>query len=314
MYCARCATINPDDGLLCQNKDCGWYLANPVVPIQHQIAPAAIRGPAGEKSPADSHSPAPADEMSQNTPSRESFSSGAYAPIAKPLRRRWLPWAMSAMVLVGVPAAYFGGYLHAFTAIQSARSASTLPHLANHGGIRGHAALNPTRPVGSPVTKTHPTSSSPSSRKSTPKHTVVAAVHRPFLSGTIHNGQLQTTVWVGIHPNGPLYPVKMMVDTGAQHTMVSGNFFQAAGDAATGQTTTYAGIGGNETVGFWPGIWVYPQDEPVDPLIGGATEPGGLNRSMLGSESIIVLLGQNVIQQGTLTQNGTQWTLRYPNQ
>lgn len=140
--------------------------------------------------------------------------------------------------------------------------------------------------------------------------TPVAAV--ATLAGTIKSNQLQAVVWAGLSPQGPLYPVTLMVDTGAEHTMVSGHFFQAAGDRATGQTTTYAGIGGTEQVGFWPSVWVFPHDKPVDPIIAGRTEPGGVNRTALGSESVTILLGQNIIQTGTLTQDGTTWTFTYP--
>lgn len=177
----------------------------------------------------------------------------------------------------------------------------------NSPSTRSSSSNSARTPTTSPTTTIH--------AMPTPRATSTPTASAPTtdtLRGTIKNGQLQTVVWVGLSPQGPLYPVSLMLDTGAEHTMVSGNFFKAAGDTPTGQTTTYAGIGGNEQVGFWPNVWVFPQDRPVDPIIAGQTEPGGLNRSMLGSESIIVLLGQDVIQTGQLTQKGMAWTLQYP--
>lgn len=132
------------------------------------------------------------------------------------------------------------------------------------------------------------------------------------LSGTIQNSQLQTVVWAGMTPTGPLYPVGLMVDTGATHTMISGKFWQAMGDHPNNATTTFAGIGGNETVRYWPAVYVYPTDHARNPIIDGATEPGGVNRSALGPEGIIILLGQDIISTGTLVQKGTHWTLTYP--
>ena len=132
------------------------------------------------------------------------------------------------------------------------------------------------------------------------------------ISGTIQNAELQTTVWAGLSPNGPLYPVALMVDTGAVHTMISGKFWRAMGDRPNQGTTTFAGIGGSETVRYWPSVYVYPTDQPRHPIIDGATEPGGVQRSALGPDGIIILLGQDVISTGTLVQTGTHWTLTYP--
>ncbi len=162
-----------------------------------------------------------------------------------------------------------------------------------------------------------PTTITTTTRPATPTESVTTALPAPSsdfaqLHGTIKNGQLQTVVWAGISPNGPLYPVTLMVDTGAVTTMVSGRFFQACGDQPTGQTGVFSGIGGNTTVQYWPNVWVYPQDKPVHPIIAGGTDPGGVNRSVLGPEGIIILLGQNVISQSTLVQNGVHWTLTYP--
>lgn len=165
-----------------------------------------------------------------------------------------------------------------------------------------------TIPVKVPTTPTPPTVKT----TTTPPTTAPNGMPLDTLHGTIQNGQLQTIVWAGLSPSGPLYPVALMVDTGAQDTMVSGNFWKAMGDQPTGQPSSFSGIGGSETVQWWPNVWVYPQDKPINPIIAGGTEPGGINRSVLGPEGIIILLGQNIISTGTLTQDGNYWTLKYP--
>lgn len=173
------------------------------------------------------------------------------------------------------------------------------------GRINGRSA-SPSASSKSTTTNLAP---SASSTAGAPTHTPNSGLAQ--LKGTIKNGQLQAVVWVSVSPTSQRYPVTLMLDTGAEHTMVSGYFFKSAGDTPTGQTTTYAGIGGNERVGFWPNVWVFPQNQAKNPVIAGQTEPGGLNRTALGSESVIILLGQDVIQTGKLTQNGTRWTFTY---
>ena len=227
--------------------------------------------------------------------------------------------------MIAVPVVYAGGYWQQIHMEMVAPVSGHLPHIIIKGGITGTAPANPTQGItsvnGAPsqavshyTPKTTPKQSNPVGplpKKVQPvTPTLPAGVAQ--LSGKIVNGQLQTTVWVGLSPQGPLYPVLLMVDTGAQTTMVSGHLFQAMGDQPTGQTATFSGIGGNESVGYWPNVYIYPQDKAVDPIIAGGTEPGGIFRSVLGPEGISILLGQNIISTGSLTQQGSAWTLTYP--
>lgn len=175
-----------------------------------------------------------------------------------------------------------------------------------------------TRPT-SPPNASRTGSPTPSSTPPAPSNVTSPATPAPSpamatLTGSVKDGQLQAVVWAGMSAQGPLYPVTLMLDTGAQHTMVNGYFMKAVGDTPTGQTTTYAGIGGNEQVAFWPDVWVFPHDKAVNPIIAGQTEPDGVNRSALGPEGVMILLGQDVIQDGVLTQDGNAWSLEYPAQ
>lgn len=174
--------------------------------------------------------------------------------------------------------------------------------------VYGSHTVSPSRPV-APHKSLHGEKNKKFKRRKKPTRKIPPA--RRQIHGTIIDGQLQTTVWAGVSPNGPLYPVALMVDTGAVQTMVSGRFWRAMGDRPTVGTATFSGIGGTEQVRYWPHVWVFPKDQPIDAVIAGATEPGGVNRSMLGPEGIIVLLGQDVISRGVLTQNGGRWTFKY---
>lgn len=197
--------------------------------------------------------------------------------------------------------------VHNYTsATPSARPAPNPTHAVTPPGDRSQSSSQPatvsqpamTKKTQAPVVKARPTTTAQAPG-------TLATIH-----GTIVNGQLQAMVWVGANPTH-LFPVLMMVDTGAMHTMVSGTAWLDMGDTPTGATTTYAGIGGNETVGFWPNVYVYPNDNTANPIIANQIEPGGVHRTSLGSEGIIVLLGQDVIGQGTLVQSGSHWSLTY---
>ena len=323
--CPLCGTINPPGTNFCQKASCGAWLTRLVPPENAKIAPDAPTASATQKTVQDTQSYPPASETAQNTPARkpvlgtsERASRRTGGAAAKSRIGRWV---IASAVVLALPAAYFGGYLHGFSTLKGAVERPTvIRQTIIKGGITGKAPANPTRGIASAGPQPSHTPTQPTTTK-----TVTATVTKSpktsqpalpsylaQLHGTIKNGQLQTVVWAGISPNGPLYPVSLMVDTGAVTTMVSGRFFQACGDQPTGQTGVFSGIGGNTTVQYWPSVWVFPQDKPINPIIAGSTAPGGVNRSVLGPEGVIVLLGQNVISQSTLVQTGVNWTLTYP--
>ena len=190
--------------------------------------------------------------------------------------------------------------VHHHASATPSTSTSNPTHAITPPGDRSPSSSQPTTPkkTQAPVVKTRPTTTAQAPG-------TLATIH-----GTIVNGQLQAMVWVGANPHD-LFPVLMMVDTGAIHTMVSGSAWTNMGDTPTGATTTYAGIGGNETVGFWPHVYVFPHDNPSNAILLNATEPGGVYRTPLAADGIIVLLGQDVIDHGTLVQTGTTWSLTY---
>lgn len=323
--CPLCGTVNPPGTNFCQKASCGAWLTRLVPPQKADIAPDAPTATETQEPTQDSQSYHPESKIAQNPPSRKRVLGTprrASRTMTGAIPKRGIGrWLIPSAVILALPAAYFGGYLHGFSTLRGAITKPTvIRQTIIKGGITGKAPANPTRgiagagpqpsrtPTQPPVTKTVTATVTKSPKTSQPAlPSYLAQLH-----GTIKNGQLQTVVWAGISPNGPLYPVSLMVDTGAVTTMVSGRFFQACGDQPTGQTGVFSGIGGNTTVQYWPSVWVFPQDKPINPIIAGSTAPGGVNRSVLGPEGVIVLLGQNVISQSTLVQNGTKWTLTYP--
>ena len=320
--CPKCGHENPATASICQNSACRALMTTFGTPKKAEIAPDAHRSPTIEKWTQDDQSYQPTVEIERNaTPDKPVL------PVARSQKRpkRIGRWVIGVAAVLTIPVVYAGGYWQHIHTELTAGSSGHLPHIIIKGGITGTAPANPTHGIasvnGAPsqavshyAPKTTPKQSNPVGPLPTKVQPVIPTVPAGVaqLSGTITNGQLQTTVWVGLSPQGPLYPVLLMVDTGAQTTMVSGHLFQSMGDAPTSQTGTFSGIGGNESVGYWPNVYIYPQDKAVDPIIAGGTEPGGIFRSVLGPEGISILLGQNIIQTGSLTQQGSKWTLTYP--
>lgn len=294
--CPRCGHPNPEAAILCLNRRCRWLLSNPDVPKKHQMASGTPGSPWVQKEPSDVQSVALQNETASEWLVGDGLDPHSALTRRKgggsrPPRRHWGVW-----IWLALPGALLAGYLHSLGQVRSVGS----PPAAIQHTVSTSPSASPTR-----VARSRFVSPPSIHTQSTPAPGVWT------LRGTIRQGQLVTRVWAGVSPNGPIYPVRLMVDTGAVHTMVSGNFWQAMGDQPTGQTETFQGIGGQETVGLWPHVWVFPQDSPSHPLIANATEPGGLNRSMLQGYGVLVLLGQDILSQGTLTQNGDTWQFTY---
>ena len=322
VICPKCGQPNPPTASICQNRACQVLVATFGGAKKPEIAPDAPTASPAQKQPQDEQSYQPVPEIDHDmTPAKPVLRVSRSQKRTKRIGR----WVIGVAAVLTIPVVYAGGYWQHIHTELTAGSSGHLPHIIIKGGITGTAPANPTHGItsvnGAPsqavshyAPKTTPKQSNPVGPLPTkvppPTPTLPAGVAQ--LSGKIVNGQLQTTVWVSLAPQGPLYPVLLMVDTGAQTTMVSGHLFQAMGDQPTGQTGTFSGIGGNESVGYWPNVYIYPQDKAIDPIIAGGTEPGGIFRSVLGPEGISILLGQNIISTGSLTQQGSAWTLSYP--
>lgn len=305
-YCPRCGHENPSAAILCLNRRCRWLLSNPHVPEKHRIAQGASGGPTTQMSPQDISSSTDL-KRAGNASSRQGSGSAVDRQIPGRGKKRWIKWGIFSAVVMALPAAFLAGYLQSFGQVRSALIHQNHPHrIRVGGGISGPSPKNPTRPI-------YPSWDQPSiSTTSTASSSAASTVRSYTLHGTIVNGQLVTTVWAAAHAQGPYYPVRLMVDTGAMTTMIGGNFWTAMGDPPLpGQTSIISGIGGNETVDYWAHVWVLPQDGPGHPLLADTIEPGGLNRSMLRADGIMVLMGQNVLSRGTLVQKGTTWTFTY---
>lgn len=335
MYCPKCGHLNSNNAIVCQSSPCGWLLSNVVDLKSTKIAPDAHTASVSQKHPINDASQAPFNQTVSESLPEDGFSRRSVVHAHKRGSWRWVGAALIGSLVLATPIAYGAGYLASLGQIRHAITADQPPVVHHDTTKTYHPAKNPTHSVTPPGDQSQPSSqpATPSSATPTSSHAPVATTPKKTqapvvkitylhpslppgamttIRGTIRNGQLQTIVWAGASPTGPLYPVTLMVDTGAMHTMVSGHFWQAMGDQPTGATTTYAGIGGNETVGFWPHVYVYPQDKAMNAIIANVTEPGGINRSALGPEGVVILLGQDVIAQGTLTQSGTSWSLTYP--
>ena len=322
VICPKCGQPNPATSSICQNSACRVLMTTFGTPKMVEIAPDAPTASPAQKQPQD-------DQSYQSTAETDHDMTPA-KPVLRGSRSQKRPkrigrWVIGVAAMIAVPVVYAGGYWQQIHTEMVAPVSGHLPHIIIKGGITGTAPKNPTQGItsvnGAPsqavshyAPKTTPKQSNPVGPLPTKVQPVVPTLPAGVaqLSGKIVNGQLQTTVWVGLSPQGPLYPVLLMVDTGAQTTMVSGHLFQAMGDQPTGQTATFSGIGGNESVGYWPNVWIYPQDKATHAIIAGGTEPGGIFRSVLGPEGISILLGQNIISTGSLTQQGSHWTLTYP--
>ncbi len=322
VICPKCGHKNQPTASICQNGACRVLMGTFGTPKMVEIAPDAHRSPTIEKGPSYDEVVAAVPEIARDmTPAKPVLPVSRSQKRAKRIGR----WVIGIAAVLTIPVVYAGGYWQHIHTELTAGSSTHLPHIIIKGGITGTAPKNPTHGItsvnGTPsqavshyAPKTTPKQSNPVGPLPTKVQPVIPTVPAGVaqLSGTITNGQLQTTVWVGLSPQGPLYPVLLMVDTGAQTTMVSGHLWQAMGDQPTGQTATFSGIGGNESVGYWPNVYVYPQDKATHAIIAGGTEPGGIFRSVLGPEGISILLGQNIISTGSLTQQGSAWTLTYP--
>ncbi|MCL8207049.1 MAG: hypothetical protein K6V97_03105 [Actinomycetia bacterium] len=131
------------------------------------------------------------------------------------------------------------------------------------------------------------------------------------LHGTLTDGAIRIPVWIAAAPAGPRMRATALVDTGAAHTMVDPERAVAVGvRPVPGLRATYGGVGGAVTVGFYSPLYVWPV-AGGPPLLVRATEPGGLAGTVLASQGVAVLLGQDVLAHWHLVQAGTRWTLRY---
>lgn len=332
--CPRCGTIAVSGAEFCQNPDCLALLGSFSSRVQVPIAPDARTGPITSRMPKD-------DPQYVSVPKRRSASTlrgGKFAPRMSPHGRvpGWLVRGVLALAAVGLVggAAYLAGRRAvvpvAATASPSATQSPAViaPH---HRRDKPHHSRKPTAPKNETRTTvpTHTsTASSPvsSTPEITPRTTTTqnadgmgsttSPTENPYpqgytLTGQLQNNQIVIRVWVGLSPQGPLYPFQALVDTGAVHTMVSGRAWAAMGAAPTGQQSSFSGVGGSESVGYWPDVYVYPQDYPAHALLAGVTEPGGIGRTTLPAEGIAVLLGQDWLQGARLTESGTTWTLTY---
>lgn len=299
--CPKCHHKNPHGAVVCER--CQYLLT---APPPQGTTHAPERGNTGI------HVPVPS-RASKLTEGRVPRHHG---------RKGWI--IAAAAVLALVPVAYGVGYLGAYGQLGQALHEVDPNALITHNGVQP-VTVTRTRVIIKKVPVPTPTSSAPPS----PTHSTAPASSSPApsssttalpagyyeISGTVQNGALVTTVWMGPTPFH-MYPVRLMVDTGAVHTMINAPFALAAGCTNEGNPETFAGIGGNETVDQYGPINVYPKrvGEPDSGLLYMQTEPGGLGRTAVGQSGVMILLGQNVIDTGTLTQNGDTWTFVYPGQ
>lgn len=239
----------------------------------------------------------------------------------KPSSWRWRSGIVAA-ALLALPAVYLTGYLtslHQFNAAVAA--VHQKPRVVTPAPMHKNTpSPNPTHAVTPPGDQSSPapsTTATTSTNATTPANAAPTANSgSPWsgwesIHGTIVDGQLQATVWASTSPFGPYRPITLMVDTGATHTMVNGSYWQFIGSSATGQTATFTGVGGSQTVGFWTSIYVWPGPALSMPLLYDATEPGGVGHMAIGSEGIVVLLGQDVLSHGQLVQTGDRWQFTY---
>lgn len=301
--CPKCHYKNPHGAVVCAR--CHYLLT---APPPREAPRAPEYGNTGTQDPL----PSRASKLTDGRTPRRHFHKG---------------WIVAAAVLALVPVAYGLGYLGAYGQLGQALHEVDPNALITHNGVQP-VTVTKTRtrviikkvPVPTPTSSALPSpahSADPTPVSSSPAPSSSTAL--PFgyyeISGTVQNGALVTTVWMGPSPFH-MYPVRMMVDTGAVHTMINAPFALAAGCTNEGQPETFAGIGGDETVDQYGPVDVYPQrvGEPDSGLLYMQTEPGGLGRTAVGQDGVMILLGQNVIDTGTLTQSGNTWTFVYPGQ
>lgn len=303
--CPKCRHQNPHGAVVCEK--CHYLLTAPP--------------PTGTNS-------SNTEPTGTDTPTR----SRPAMPAKTAKMRSWKPWLVASAVLLAlVPVAYGLGYLGAYGQLGQALHEIDPNALITHNGIQP-VTVTKTRVIVKKVPVPTPSSTSPTPTQTSTSPTPVTSSPAPAssspnqsanslppgfyeINGTVQNGELVTTVWMGPTPFH-MYPVRMMVDTGAVHTMINAPFALAAGCTNEGNPETFAGIGGNETVDQYGPINVYPKrvGEPDSGLLYMQTEPGGLGRTAVGQSGVMILLGQNVIDTGTLTQNGDTWTFVYPGQ
>lgn len=311
--CPRCGMTNPWAATRCINPACHALMGRVTAPKTTPIATDVRTDLAAQKPGRESQTLTDAPKTAAETPTRRGSRARPGTKSGNRSWRRYAVWTISAVCILSGPAAWGSGYL------QGLQTASAVLRTPTAPPLRRSRSVPPSSPSSTPsprVTHTRsprvvvPVRKTPTATPSSSASALPPGMAE--LTGTIKNGQLQTIVWASISANGPWYPVLLMVDTGAQTTMVSGAFFKACGDQPTGQTATFSGIGGNEKVAYWPHVWLAPTSSGAQPIFANQVEPGGVGRSMLGNDGITILLGQNVLTSGTLTQSGTTWTLIYP--
>ncbi len=316
--CPRCGAANTDEAIVCHKKECEYLLTAPKPASKPQIAPDAPRSLTTQK-PQES-SMATQENASKFT-AADGLPSRAMGKSEEHSSRRRRNGIVAA-ALLSLPVVYLTGYLtslHQFNAAVAA--VHKKPRIVTPAPVhKNTSSPNPTQAVTPPGDKPL---STPSLSATTSTNATTPATASPTVSsgapwsgwesihGTIVDGQLQATVWASTSPFGPYRPITLMVDTGATHTMVNGSYWQSIGSSATGQTATFTGVGGSQTVGFWTSIYVWPGPALSMPLLYDATEPGGVGHMMIGSEGIVVLLGQDILSHGQLVQNRDTWQFTY---
>ena len=300
MYCPRCGTNSPQGAIICADVDCGWLLSNPNVPRQHRIDPDASRDTLSDKPYEQSLSP----QSDSETLPKPHRLTGFLERVGR--RRGSAPIGLMASWIV-VTVAVAGGIAYGMH-LNAAPRVVYRYHYAKSSPSPSHH--HPTAPRSSAHASTSPATAPSIQTKTSPAPNDILTVN-PVFHGTLVNGRLIGTVYVQVAPGGQRFKASVQIDTGAERTMVNSAFMQTWGGIRASGTVQVSGIGGTETVPLWQNVSLFPAANTTYPMLHNATVEGGLGRTIIGETGIDVLLGQDVLSQGTLVQKGSTWTFTY---
>lgn len=311
-FCPRCGEENLEKTVLCYA--CGWLLSNEKVPENKQIARDESKRLSSSVAP-DNEDSSVGDSISSPEPVQHSdFSRSPDKKYWATLK--WLGWSISglAIIMAGVFSQMphrrpFKPYHYSHKQLTAIRHSSSASRVASSSpSTRPSSSTTSTTPSSStPSSSTRSSSSTPSSIKG--ENGITLSSTYAQLQGKVKNNQLTTTVWLTPTHGTNLHPVTLQVDTGAQYTMISGQMFQSLGGQQTARKQQFSGIGGTTTEQYWGPVYLYTDPAKAQsPLINGTPVPGGLGRTVTGQDGVTILLGENILKQGRLVQNGSTWT------